>query len=248
MKKENKIWSGFLTNLLGVILGILLTFGVNSLYQQKEEKKKIKEMLILVRNELKTNQSYFRGQERVMRKDSYVYTKILEAKNNWKTIPEDTLRAYLNQTMYMEFTQLTTSAWQIFQNSEIIQKLEDKELIIRLTDCYFWIGKIQDNIKTQYWDEKILSVAPEIDMYKYFDALMSRKETVFFYTFVSSDDFINWNLFPFIDAVIEYTIMLLDSHGNYVYDMDEKDKEFESFIQVRIDSVSKANQLLTDKK
>ena len=33
-------WSGFFTNLLGVILGITLTFGVNSLWQKREEKKK----------------------------------------------------------------------------------------------------------------------------------------------------------------------------------------------------------------
>ncbi|MCL1850011.1 MAG: hypothetical protein FWF70_01175 [Bacteroidetes bacterium] len=239
MKKENKIlWTGFLTNLLGVILGILLTFGVNALYQKREENKKIKEMLILVRSELQTNKNYFKHQERIIRKDSYVYRKILEAQRNWKSIPEDTLSAYLNQTMYLEYMQLTTSAWQIFQHSEIIQKLEDKELIIRLTDCYFWIEKIQDNIKTQYWDEKILAVAPEVDMYKYFDALMNKKETVFFYTLVSSEDFTNWNLFPFIDAIIDYTIMLLDNHGNYVYNMDEKDKEIEAFIQSRIDSAN----------
>ena len=239
MKREYKAGFDFLMNLSGVILGILLTFGVSSLYEKREEKKKIKEMLILVRNELQTNKNYFEHQESIIRRDSYAYKKILEAKKNWKAIPKDTLSACHTQTMYLEFTQLTTSAWQIFQHSEIIQKLEDKELIIRLTDCYFWIEKIQDIIKTQYWDEKILSVATEIDMYKYLDALMSNKRTVFFYTQVSADDFANWNLFPFIDAIIEYTIRLLDNHGDYIYDMDEKDKEVELFIQSRIDSVKK---------
>ena len=238
MKKRNEVWYGFLMNLLGIILGILLTFGVNALYQKREENKRIKEMLVLIRNELMTNKEYFKNQERIMRKDSYAYGKILEAKNDWKAVPEDTLKEYLNRTMYLEFGQLTSSAWQIFQNSEIIQKLEDKELIIRLTDCYFWIETIQDNIKAEYWNEKRLAVASEVDMYKYFDALMNRKETVFFYTMVSSKDFTNWNLFTFIDAIIDYTITLLDSHGNYVYDMGEKDKEFELFIQSKMDSVN----------
>ena len=241
-KEKKKLWFGFLINLLGVILGILLTFGVNALYQKQEENKKIKEMLILIRNELATNKEYFKNQERIMRKDAYVYGKILEAKNNWKTIPEDTLKDYFNRTMYLEFNQLTSSAWQIFQNSEIIQRLEDKELIIRLTDCYFWIETIQDNMKTEYWNEKRLAVASEVDLYKYFDALMNRKETVFFYTLLSSKDFANWNLFIFIDAIIDYTIMLLDNHGNYVCDMGEKDKEMELFIQSRMDSVNKIKQ------
>ena len=244
--KLNKTWSNFLMSLLGVVLGILLTFGVNSLYQNREEKKKIKEMLILVRNELQTNKNYFKYQESIIRKDSEVYRKILEAKNDWKSIPEDTLKAYFNQTMYLEFSQLTTSAWQIFQNSEIIQKLKDKELVIRLTDCYFWIKKIQDVIETQYWNEKTLSVAAEVDMYKYFDALMSRKETVFFYTNVSAEDFVNWNLFPFIDAIIDYTIMLLDNHGDYRYDMGDKDKEVEAFIKYRVENANSKNDTISE--
>jgi predicted membrane chloride channel (bestrophin family) len=237
MKKEKKLFSGFCINLLGVILGILLTFGVNSLYQKREEKKMIREMLTLVRNELQTNKEHFKHQERIIRKDALVYRKILEAKNKWETIDEDTLSAYYLQTMYLEFSQLTTSAWEIFRNSEIIRKMEDKELIIRLTDCYFWIDKIHDNIKTEYWDSKTRAVAPEVDKYKYFDAVMDNKETVFFYTQLIDDDFANWNMFPFIDAIIDYTIMLLDSHGYYVYEMDEKDKEIELFINSRMDSV-----------
>ena len=246
MKKRNEIGLGFLLNLLGVILGILLTFGVNSLYQKREESKKTQEMLILVRNELQTNKSYFKNQESIIRKDSYVYGKILEANNNWASIPEDTLKDYFIQTMYLEFNQLTASAWQIFQNAEITQKMPDKELIIRLTDCYFWIDKIQDIIMTEYWDVKKTAVVPEIDMYKYFDTLMSKKEAVFFYTHMSNDAFGIWNLFPMIDAIIDYMVILLDNHGDYKYDMGEKDKEFEAFILSRIDSVTVENSAIRE--
>ena len=248
MKKENKLGLGFLINLLGVILGILLTFGVNSLYQKREEQKKVKEMLTLVRNELQTNKIWFEHQKSIMKKDSYVYEEILKVKNDWTSIPEDTLKAHLMQTMYMEFTQLNTSAWQIFQNAETTQKMADKELIIRLADCYFWIDKIQDLIMKEYWDEKKATVNPEIDMYKYFDALMDNKRTVFFYTHMSNEAFGCWNLFPFIDAIIDYTIMLLDDHGDYKYDMAEKDKEFEAFIQSRIDSTATNNDSVDEYK
>ena len=241
MKLKNKTWIGFLVNLLGVILGILLTFGVNSLYQRRDEKNKMKEMLILVRNELETDKMWFENQEKIMRQDVYVYKKILEAKNDWTSIPKDTLRAYYLRTMSLEFNQLTTSAWQIFQNAEIVQKMRDKELIIRLTDCYFWIEKIQEIIVTEYWNEKRLRIAPEVDMYKYFDALMSDKNTVFFYTNMTSETFDAWNLFPMIEAIIDYTINLLDDHGDYRYDMAEKDKELEAFIQSRMDSVNMPN-------
>ena len=67
MNNKKIIWSGFLSNLLGVILGIVLTWGVSSLWQQREEKQRTKEILILVRNELETNKEWFKSQEKIMR-------------------------------------------------------------------------------------------------------------------------------------------------------------------------------------
>jgi hypothetical protein len=237
MEDKKNVWSGFFINLFGVILGILLTFGGNALWQQHEENKRIKEMLILLRNELETNKQWFKGQEKVMRKDVSVYKKILEAESDWTSIPVDTLQVYRTQTQYIEFTQLTFSAWEIFQSSEMIQKMTDKELVIRLTDCYFWINQIKEFIETHYWNEKIGSIAPEVELYKYFDALMTNKETVAFYTLSSSENLQNWSLFPVIDAIIDYTIMLLDKRGDFRYDMKEKDEEIELFIKNRVDSV-----------
>ena len=235
--KENKLWSGFLTNLLGVILGIILTFGGNALWQQREEKKKTKEILILVRNELETNKQWFKNQEKVMRKDCYVYKKVLECKSDWTTLSQDTINEYMFRTMYVEFNQLTTSAWQIFQNSEMIHKMSDKELVIRLADCYFWINKIEESINEDYWEGKKKAIAPELDPYRYFDAVMNNRESVFFYSMLSSETFLNWNLFIIIDAIIDYTVSLLDKYGDFRYDMEEKDKEIESFIEARMDSL-----------
>jgi len=241
MNKEEKraIWKGFLINMLGVILAIVLTFGVNALWEKHVEKKKTTEMLILVRKELEINKEWFKNQEKTMKEDRYAFKKMLEAKDNWKTLPEDTISAYLSRTFYMSFSQLSTSAWQMFQNSNIIQKMTDKELVIRLTECYFFINKIEDFLTKQYWDKKMNSIVAEPDPNKYFDALMNNKETVFFYTIMSSDNFHFdiINAFPLIDAVINYNILLLDRHGNYRYDMDEKDNEYESFIEASIDSV-----------
>ena len=244
MDKGNK-WFDFLMNLAGVVLGILLTFGVNSLYQQREENKKVQEMLILVRNELQTNKDWFKSQESYMKKDSYVYRKILEAENDWASFPEDTLYYYFNRAMSLSYNQLTTSAWHIFQNSEIIQKMSDKELIITLTDCYFWIDKVQDIIMTEYWDNKKIAIVPEVDPYKYFNAVMKKKEAVFFYTIMTSEGAGVSSLFPTIDAIIDYTVMLLDKHGDYKFDTDEREKEFEAYLQSRQDSVNIKNDTIS---
>ena len=239
--KDEKLWLGFLMNLLGVILGILLTFGGNALWQQREEKRKTKEMLILVRNELETNKKWFTGQEKAMREDSYVYKQVLEIKNGWESIHKDTLARYIHRTAYLQFEQLTFSAWQIFQNSEMIQKMTDKELVIRLTDCYFWINKIEEHITKEYWDRKVKAVAFELDPFKYFDDVLSNRESAAFYSAMSSDTFIFEPVFSIVDAIIDYTIMLLDKRGDFRYDMEEKDKEINSFIEARMDSMRQKN-------
>jgi hypothetical protein len=119
----------------------------------------------------------------------------------------------------------------------MIQKMTDKELVIRLTECYFWINHIQEFLMKEYWDRKVKAIPFETDGYKYFDVVMSNKESVGFYMAFSSDTFSVWNLFPYIDAIIDYTIMLIDKRGDYRYNMEEKDEEMESFINARIDNV-----------
>jgi len=236
---KNNRWSGFFTNMLGVILGILLTFGVNSLWQKREEKQKTREILILVRHELELNKNWFINQEQIMRKDVYVYQKILEINNDWKSLHKDTLDAYISRTQYLEIHPLTTSAWQMFQNSEMTHKMTNKKIVIRLTECYYWINTLQELIKTEYWASKTKAIPAEIDPYKYFDAVMSNKESTFFYNFMITSNI--WNIFPLIDAVIEYTILLLDKYGDFQYDMYENDKEYESFVEERMNAALQKN-------
>jgi hypothetical protein len=203
-------------------------------------------MLILIRNELKENKGWFKRQETFMKDDSRNYKKIVAIKSDWKSIPQDTLTIYLNQLCRMSLDQLTFSAWQIFQNSEMIQKMTDKELVIRLTDCYFWINHIKEFLIKEYWDTKRKVIPHEIDPYKFFDAVMSNKEAVVFYTAMSVDENQIWNLFPMIDGLIDYTMMLLDKRGDFRYDMDEKDIEINTYIEARIDSVRHKKDTIPD--
>jgi len=248
---KNKKWSGFFTNLLGVILGISLTFGANALWQRHEEKKKTREMLILVRNELETNKIWFKKQENILKKDVDAYQIILKADKKWATIPEDSLIVCVNRLGQITFTQLTSSAWQIFQNSEMIQKISDKELVIRLTDCYYLINLVYDFIMNNYWDKKLKVIPFETftteELYDLLDELMSNKELVsFLYMSVSYLSSFHEGFFLTVDAVIDYTLSLLDKYGDFRYDMDEKDKELKSFVEARIDSIrnSKTDPLL----
>jgi hypothetical protein len=239
--KNKRVLSGFWANLLGIILGIMLTFGINSLWQKHEEKKKTREMLILVRNELMINKEWFKKQETHIRKDSYAYKKILEANGNWDNIPIDTLLTYCSRTNTFTFSMLSGSAWQIFQNSETIQKIDNKELVIRLAECYFWINQAREILEQEYWNKKRKTAVENTVVThpsQYLDALTNNNQTVAFYTALANANGNQFqNLFIHVDATIDYTILLLDKYGDYRYDMDNKDKEYDSFIEARQDSI-----------
>ena len=235
--KENKLWSGFLTNLLGVILGILLTFGGNALWQQREENKKINEMLILVRKELEINRDWFESQEKTIRKDCRVFKKIIKEKDHLADIPIDSLIVYRDLMGSYSDSQLTTTAWQIFQNSEIIQKMTHKELVIRLTECYWLINKLQEVIIKKYWDKKDKAFVYEFDSYLFFSEVLKNKESVYFYTIMAESATNFMTLFPIGESFIDYAIMLLDQQGDYRYNMDKKDKEQVLFLEARMDSL-----------
>jgi hypothetical protein len=234
---KNKKWAGFLINMLGVILAIMLTFGVNALWERHEDKKKTREMLILIRSELKDNKEWFKDQEKNMKKDGYVYKKIIDAKDDLTSIPVDSLKAYYKRIMNLHLNTMTASAWPIFQNSGMIQKMSDKELVIRLADCYNVIGVMCEFTK-EYWDtkKKILFTSGN-DPKSFFDAAMKNNESVSFFVMFSVDEVSVWKSFTLIDAFIDYIVMLLDKHGDYRYDMDEKDNEVNAFIEARIDSL-----------
>ena len=240
--KKNKKWSGFFTNMLGVMLGISLTFGVNALWQRHEEKKNTKEILILVRNELVSNKDWFINQGKLLKDEVHAYRVLLDADKNWATIPKDSLIVYLNRLGKFSFTQLSTFAWQIFQNSEITQKISDKKLIFFLTYCYDLINNVHDFVTTNYWDLKMKAlvfeadIVPE-DLYDWADITMSKKEIIHFLNIAITSYNAIESLFFDVDAAIDYSISLLDKYGNFRYDTDEIAKEFQSFLEARRDSV-----------
>jgi len=245
MRNKNKKSTSFFTSLLGVLLGISLTFGVNALWQRHEEKKRTREILILVRNELEGNKKWFKYQETLLKKEADAYIKLLNADNNWATIPEDSLLVYINQVGQLEPPHLTTSAWQIFQNSEMIQKISNKELVISIIDSYYFINYVYDFLMNNYWSIKLKAFPFEEtyekihndDIYGFADVMMSNKEIIqFIHMALSSTNFYE-NQFFIVDGLIDFTITLLDNYGNFKYNMEDKDKEFESFFEARRDSV-----------
>ena len=219
---KNKNLTGFFMNLLGVILGIVLTFGVNSLWQKHEDQKKINEIMVLLRHELEINKEWFKTQKNLMMDDSYVYRKILETNGDWESIHPDTLKQYQTQTSLIWYAPFTASAWQIFQNSEVIQKMNNQKLVIAILNAYTDMTLFRELIMNEYWSEKKKAIATDEDPYKYFDNVINNKESVAFYRDFASEEALFWNLFKHTDLGFDYLLPLLDKHGYYLQDYSEE--------------------------
>jgi hypothetical protein len=164
-----------------------------------------------------------------------VYTKILEAENELTSIPADIIKTYHTQIQGITISPLNTTAWKIFQNSEMIQKMTDKEMVIRLTDCYAWMTGWHEFLTRDYWDTKKKMLLFELtDPYRFFETVMKNNEMLNFYESFRLDKDDIWETFLATDALIDYTIMLLDKHGDYKYDMEEKDNEINAYVQARL--------------
>ena len=234
MYTEESNMENFLTNLAAVVLGIMLTFGVNFLWRRREENRRTRDILILVRNELVTNKEFFRLQEEFMKKDGNIYKKILEAKNDLASIPADILKTYHTDIQQISVGPLMNSAWQIFQNSEIIQKMSNKAMIVTLTNCYSMIASWHEYIMKDYWENKKKMFLVELDdPYRFFDAVLKNHEVYNFFNAFSTDSQSIWDTFSSTDAIIDYAISLLDKHGNYQYDMEEEDNKMKAYFEAR---------------
>ena len=113
-------------------------------------------------------------------------------------------------------------------------------MVIRLTECYWLINKIQELIIKNFWDKKEKAFVYEFDSHQFFSEVLKNKESFYFYTIMGQSVTNFMTLFPIAESFIDYTLMLLDKHGDYRYDMDEKDKEQESFLEARMDSLMKS--------
>jgi len=211
IKNKNRTMSIFYANLFGMILGIILTFGLNAVWQKYEDKKKTRKMTTLLIKELEVNKKWFQVQEKEFKQHIHAYNMLLAADKQWESIHEDSLQVYLgiiNSPVYP----FSTSAWQIFQNSDIIQKLSDKDLLIVLTDCYNYININYDMIMKEYWNKKGDELPIEFinDVNALLDELMTKKESFRFLKFVENTGFLFHNISN-IETMIDRVISQLDN-------------------------------------
>jgi len=236
-KGISKKWiSSFLSNVTGVMVGIALTFGISYLIQRHNEKEDTKEMMTLIKKELNRNKQWLKERRQDYADDINAYRNILSAKN-LRNIPADSLIMWIKQTGTQPGSFNSTNAWDIFKNTETIAKFHNKDLIMQLAECYFWIKKAPE-IMAMYHKEKentcirfgITNTALDFKTspYDYIDTMLKNKEIETFFTSIVKLNYysIEKNFTSFENG-IDYILYLIEKDEN----ADKDVLDYNSFMK-----------------
>ncbi|MDR2653357.1 MAG: hypothetical protein LBC68_13810 [Prevotellaceae bacterium] len=220
LKGFRKWFSGFFSNLLSVIIGIILTFGISSIIQSNNEKDDITKMMVLIRNEMSENKKWFNTIEENYKKDFHAYKKILATRGHWENTPKDSLIIWIKQLITANDSDVKTSSWEVFKNSNSFTKHKNKKLTVALNLCYLVIDKM-NNIVNKYYEEKNNSHKNVFELYEqnpvaYLTTLFENAESKYFLErMVLSKEYDFLEEISGCNFFIEYTLYLIDSDKYY---------------------------------
>jgi hypothetical protein len=237
-KGFSKTWfSGFFSNLLSVIIGITITFGISYLIEQHKEISQMREMIGLVQEELETNKQWFQAQDSIIVHQIAIMKILLDnEENHWKNIPSDSLILLLDQASAINYSYNSTNSWDLFRGSELFQKFPNKGLLTLLSECYFIAGTVQHELVEENYYKESKKAADDIyesyidNPHIFMESFMKSKNAKrYLRTTVESKDNFHDN-FILACALIDLTLDELKDAGPNFRELD-KDYELDEYIE-----------------
>lgn len=143
----------FFRNFIAVLLGILITFVGNDWIEARSTRNEIKKTLQLIESELLLNRDGIRNMGETVALNQRAANYIFENKNKVKSIPCDSVRKYLSPLFQWDVYTLTDDAMEMFKASGLIQKVQDKELVLNIIKAYGTV-KVAETYYGVYADHK----------------------------------------------------------------------------------------------
>ncbi|MDR2835175.1 MAG: hypothetical protein LBV69_03100 [Bacteroidales bacterium] len=242
-------FSSFFSNLLSVIIGITITFGISFLIEQHKDKSQMREMINLVQKELKANKEWFETQDSIIAHQIATFEILLDnEENHWKNTPSDSLVLLIEEIHTISFSYSSTNSWDLFRSSEIFQKFPNKDLLNTLSQCYFYVETIRHEIiEERYYKEIEKSIA---DIYEsdrnnpsiFMEALVKSKKAKFCLreSIIAKDKY--HDTFIVACAVIDMTLDVIKDSGPNFRELN-KDYEFEHEFEKYLEKYKKEKKL-----
>ena len=134
LNKENR--TSFLLNFLAVVLGIVITFGGESLLSHKEEKRNLNSCLELVSSELQANLKCLDYGDSLMRNELVSAIFLVRYEEDYTKAPSDSLSKLANTPFTINEMSIYDDAFELLKNTGVLTKIKDKELALQVFRTY----------------------------------------------------------------------------------------------------------------
>ena len=141
-------WNSFISNLIAVVLGIFITFGIQGIIDSREEKANVLSALELVKEELVTNRDNLNEVIGLMGAEKKAAEFILANKGGLARCDADTLLA--NHTVLCSefFMTVTEDALELMKSSSLFQKMNDNSLALSIIKAYDFLDANSQSFNT----------------------------------------------------------------------------------------------------
>lgn len=159
-------WSGFVMNMLAVILGIVITFKGEDIISDNQTQKDVKASLQLVYDELDGNLQTIQYADSLDGVEFQALTFLSKYIGHYEDAPADSLRLYCNVPLYADKYQVSHHALDLLKSSSIFSKITDKTLAYDIIRAYSYFDGVFE-AKNTYSDMKVELLKPvETDEFK----------------------------------------------------------------------------------
>lgn len=137
---KNLDWGSFFTNILAVVLGIFITFGIQGLIDSKAEKKDVMSAIELVKEELTANMNDLQGVLGIIDLEKSAAVSLHDNLGNLNQCDPDSIRVWNTILGSKYFFTVTDDALELLKSSSLFQKINDKNLALGIIKAYDYLG------------------------------------------------------------------------------------------------------------
>lgn len=137
MKKFD--FGSFISNIIAVVLGIFITFGIQGLIDRRVERKEVLSALELVREELESNKDNLEQVIGLLAAEKEAAEFLCENAGNLREFDEDTVKARHVVLFSEMFFTVTDDALELLNSSSLFQKINDNALALGIIRAYDYL-------------------------------------------------------------------------------------------------------------
>lgn len=140
---------GFISNMLAVILGIIITFSIQGVIDRRHEKENVESALSLVREELANCRSDLETCADFFDNEKAAADYIFSHRSDIAGCPEDSLSYYGLFCIQSLILTLPNDALELLKTSSLFSSIDDNELSIKIIRAYDRCNSLNQVFKTQ---------------------------------------------------------------------------------------------------